>query len=153
MAYSYQEMMFESVQAIQAPLCPFPTFWPKKSKFLKKKKIPGNIIILHWCTKYHSHMIFNSQNVMWMALQVILAICDFQPVFCPKKQNFLKKKKAPGYIIILHRHLKNYNHFMYTSLKMMPTALHVILGQFLPFYSIFASKLKFSKNEKMSKTY
>ena len=33
----------------------------------------------------------------------------------------------------------------------MPTALQVMLGQFLPFYSIFGPKLKFSKNEKMPK--
>ena len=66
---------------------------------------------------------------------------------------FEKKKKTPGYIIILHRHSQNYNHLMYSFLKIMATALQVILGQFLPFYSIFDSKLKFSKNEKMRKTY
>ena len=36
---------------------------------------------------------------------------------------------------------------------MMLTALQVNLGQFLPFYSIFEAKLKFSKNEKMPKSY
>ena len=65
---------------------------------------------------------------------------------------FEQKKKTRGYIIISHLHPKNCNHLMYSSLKMMSTALQVILGQFLPFYSIFGPKLKFSKNEKMPKT-
>ena len=39
---------------------------------IQKIKIPGDIIILHQCTKNHNHMIFNSQNMMWIALQVIL---------------------------------------------------------------------------------
>ena len=62
---------------------------------------------------------------------------------------FEKKKKTLGYIIILQLHPKNHNHLMYSFLKMMPTALQVILGQFLTFYSIFGPKLKFLKNEKM----
>ena len=59
-----------------------------------------------------------------------------------------KEKNTPGYIIILHLHPKNYNHLMYSSLQMIPTALQVILDQFLPFYYIFGPKLKFSKTKK-----
>ena len=65
---------------------------------------------------------------------------------------FEKKKKTLGHIIIPHLHPKNHNHLMYSSLKMIPTALQVILSQFLPFYSIFGLKLKFSKNEKIPET-
>ena len=91
---------------------------------------------------------------MWIALQVILGHFCFLPNLWPKKSKFLKKKKkAPGYIIILLLHPKNHNNLMYSSLKMMPTALQVIPGQFLPFCSIFGPKLKFSKNEKMPETY
>ena len=77
----------------------------------------------------------------------------FTQFLAPKIKIFEKKTKTktPGYIIILHLHPKNHNHLMYSSLKMMPTALQVMLGQFLPFYSIFGPKLKFSKNEKMPK--
>ena len=81
MAYSYQEMMCTSVQAIQTPLCPFHTFWPKKSKFLKNEQMPGDIIILHQCTKNHNHMIFNLQNMMQIALQVILGHLCLLPNF------------------------------------------------------------------------
>ena len=99
-------------------------------------------------------MIFNLQNMIWIALQVILGDLCLLPYFWLRKSKSLKKrKKIPGYIIILHLHLKSHNHLMYSSLQMMPTALQVILGQFLPFYSIFGPKLKFSKNEKMPETY
>ena len=82
------------------------------------------------------------------------AICAFYHIFGPKSQNFWKKrKKTPGYIISLQLHPKNHNHLMYSSLKLMATALQVILGQLLPLYSIFGQKLKFSKKEKMPKTY
>ena len=65
---------------------------------------------------------------------------------------FEKKKKAPGYIIILHLYAKNHNHLMYSSLKMMPTALQVILGQSLLFYSIFGMKITiFQKMKKCLK--
>ena len=66
----------------------------------------------------------------------------FPHFLAQKIKIFEKKKKAPGYIIILHLHPKNHNHLMYSSLKMVPTALQVILGQFLPFYSISGPILK-----------
>ena len=137
------------------PLFAFSTlFGPKNQNFSKIKKIPGDVIILHQCTKNHNHMIFNLQNMMWIALQVILGNLCLLPNFWRKKSKCLKKrKKTPGYIIVLHLHPKNHNHLIYSSLKMMLTALQIILGQFSPFYSIFAPKLKFSKNEKMPKTY
>ena len=67
-----------------------------------------------------------------------------------KVKLFEKNKKTPGYVIILHLHPKiiPQSFDVYSSLKIMLTALQVILGQFLPFYSIFGPKLKFSKNEK-----
>ena len=127
---------------------------PKYQNVWKIKKIPRDIIILHQGTKNHNHMLFNSQNMMWIALQVILGYLCLLPNFWPKKiKMFEKKKKTPGYIIILHLHPKNHNHFMFSSLKMMPTVLQVSLGQFLPFYSIFAPTLKFSKSKEIPKIY
>ena len=101
------------------------------SKILKNKKRYLEIIVIHQCTKNHNYIIFNLQTMMWIALQVILGHFCLLPNFWPRKSNFLKKrKKARGYIIILLLHSKNCNHLMYSSLKMMPTALQVILGQF-----------------------
>ena len=80
----------------------------------------------------------------WCAHQCRL----FRPLFAlstffgPKTQNFWKKKKKThAYILILHLHPKNHNHLMYSSLKMMPTALKAILGQFLPFLLHFWPKI------------
>ena len=99
-------------------------------------------------------MIFNSQSMMRIALHIIMGHLCLLLNFWPKKSKLLKKKKkTPGYIIIPHLHPKNHSHLMYSSLKMIPTTLQVILGQFLPFYSISGPKLKFSKNEKMPETY
>ena len=54
---------------------------------------------------------------MLIALQVILDHLYLLPNFGPKIKIFEKKKKTPGYIIILHLHPKNHNHLMYSSLK------------------------------------
>ena len=82
MAYSYQEMMHTSIHTIYNPLWPFRSVWLKKSKFLKKKVL-ADVIILHQCTK--NHMTFNSQNLMWIALQVILGNLYLLPNFWLKK--------------------------------------------------------------------
>ena len=76
----------------------------------------------------------------------------FTQFLAEKIKMFEKMKKTPGYII-LHLHPKNHNHLMYSSLKMMPTALQVSLGQFLLVYSIFGPTLKFSKNGEIPKIY
>ena len=84
-------------------------------------------------------------------------ISHFRP-FIPDTQflgqiiKIFEKIKTPGYIIFLHLYAKNHNHLMYSSLKMMPTALQVILGQFLLFYSIFGIKITiFQKMKKCLK--
>ena len=43
-----------------ATFCPFPKEQPKESNFLKKEKIPGDIIILQICTKNYDHMVYGS---------------------------------------------------------------------------------------------
>ena len=53
------------------PCLHFPHFLAQKVEIFEKE-IPGDIIILHQCTKNHNHMTFNSQNMMWIELQVVL---------------------------------------------------------------------------------
>ena len=77
----------------------------------------------------------------------------FTQFLTQKIKIFEEKKKSPGHIIILCLHPKNHNNLMYGALKIILIALQVILGQFLPFYSIFGPNLQFLKNEKMPKTY
>ena len=142
---AHQCRLFRPLFVLCTPFC------LKNQNFWKIKKIPGDIIILHQFTKNYNRMICNSQNIMWIALQVILGHLCLLPIFWPKKPKLLKQRKNRREISSLYP--KNHNHLMYSSLKMMPTASQAILGQFLPFYSIFGPKLKFSKIEKMSKTY
>ena len=116
-------------------------FGLKNQNFWKIKELTGEYDV-------------DSHYMMWIALQVILGHLCLLPNFWPQKiKIFEKKKKTPGYIIILHLHPKNHNHLMYSSLKIMPTALQVSLGQFLLVYSIFGPTLKFSKNGEIPKIY
>ena len=41
----------------------YPTNNPKNQNFEKMKKIPGDIIILHKCTKNHDHMLYWSRDM------------------------------------------------------------------------------------------
>ena len=100
----------------------------------------------HQCTKNHDHMISNSQNMMWIALQVILGHLCLLPNFWPKKSTYLKKRKK-------HLDISSFYTCIPKFLKNDAKTLQVILGQFLPFCSIFGRKLKFSKNEKVPETY
>ena len=56
---------------------------------------------------------------IWIVTDKIFFHLDhFLPFYLPndpKNQNVLKKKKAPGDIIILHKCTKNENHMMYGS--------------------------------------
>ena len=52
---------FPEIQRVRCNFC-F-SFWVKKSKLKKKKKkknTPGEIIILHMCTKNYDHMMYGS---------------------------------------------------------------------------------------------
>ena len=87
---------------------------------------------------------------MWIAFWAIYA---FSPIFGPENQNFWQKEKNTWIYHHFNMDPKNHDHLIDSSLKMMPKAWQVSLGQFLSFYSIFDPKLKFSKNEKMPETY
>ena len=84
---AHQYRLFRSLFALST------LFDPKAQNFWKIKEAPGDIIILHQCTKNHNHMIFNSQNMMWIALQVILGHLCLLPNFWPKKSKFSEKRK------------------------------------------------------------
>ena len=98
---------------------------PKNQNFEKMKKALVDIIILHMCTKPHNHML----NCYWdtMSEGCNSFILDYflsfypppSPPIKPKNQKFLKMKKIPGDIIILHRCSKNNGQVMYDSWKMV----------------------------------
>ena len=86
-----------------------------------KKKIPGDIIILHMCTKYYNHMRYSSWDTEWEKL-----VLSFWAIFCPlpyppsyphpqnpENQSFEKMKKTFGDAIILSLCNKNHDKMMY----------------------------------------
>ena len=46
---------------------PQPSSQPKKQNFKKLKKIPGDIIILHMCTKNYDEILYYTNSEIWRA--------------------------------------------------------------------------------------
>ena len=104
-----------------AIFCPFTPSLPEKWKFQKKmKKRPGDIIILHKCTKNHHHMLCWSWDMVCDRCNCYFSFWAFfaLPPNSPKNKNFKKMKKTPKDIIILHMCTINYCHIMYGSWDM-----------------------------------
>ena len=101
--------------------CPFcPPNSPKNQNLIKKKKTPGDIIILHKCTKNRAHMLYCSWDMVRDRCNWYFS---FWAVFCPFtsltawKMKFSKKwkKLLKIYIIILNNCTKNHDHMLYCS--------------------------------------
>ena len=101
--------------------CPFcPPNSPKNQNLIKKKKTPGDIIILHKCTKNRDHMLYCSWDMVRDRCNWYFS---FWAVFCPFtsltawKMKFSKKwkKLLKIYIIILNNCTKNDDHMLYCS--------------------------------------
>ena len=105
---------------------PFGIYYWKtgKIRILKKwKKIAGDNIISHMCTKNHNHMKYCSWDTEWDKF-----VLSFWAIFCPS---------PTGDVIILNLCTTNNDHLMYGSWD-IKCGRHffffVILGYFLPFY-------------------
>ena len=101
--------------------CPFcPPNSPKNQNLIKKKKTPGDIIILHKCTKNRDHMLYCSWDMVRDRCNWYFS---FWAIFCPFtsltawKMKFSKKwkKLLKIYIIILNNCTKNHDHMLYCS--------------------------------------
>ena len=80
-------MVPEILSMMERFLCHFGLFFaflpfnnPKKQNFHKVKKRPGDIIILHKCTKNHDHMLYCSWD---MACERCNCYFSFWAIFCP----------------------------------------------------------------------
>ena len=74
-------------------LANFLSFYPltaQKMKILKMKKNPGDIIILHKCTKSHDHPLYCSGDVAWDGCNCYFS---FWAIFCPFNHLTNWKKK------------------------------------------------------------
>ena len=98
--------------------CPFTYLW----KFQNNEKTPGDIIILHKCTKNHDHILY----CPWDTAHDTCNCCySFWVFFTPftlltaQKTKFQKNEKNPGDIIILHNCTKHYDQMIYGSWDML----------------------------------
>ena len=77
--------------------CPFTSLTAQKMKISKKwKKTPGDIIILHKCTKTHDHTLYCSWDMAGDGCKCCFSFCAiFSPSLrnSPKKENFKKNEK------------------------------------------------------------
>ena len=81
------------------------------------KKLAGDIIILHMCTKNHNHMVYGSWDMECNRenfLSFSTVFCPYTPLTTQKIKIFKKMEKLPGHII-LHRCNINDSHMMYGS--------------------------------------
>ena len=115
---------------------------PKKSEFWKnekKKKIAGDIIILHMCTKNHNHMMYSSWDMQW----------EHFPQQ-PRKLKFWKNEKS----------IWRCHHFKLVQQKPQLNDVFLLkygvwqtfFSHFRPFFALlphyWPQKLKFGKNVK-----
>ena len=100
----------------------YPPNNPKNQNFEKLKKTPGDIIILHKCTKNHDHMLYCSWD---MARDGCNCYFSFWTIFCPftslkaQKIKILKKSKEDLEISSFYMCTKNYDQMMYSSWDMV----------------------------------
>ena len=105
----------------------------------KKKKTPGDIIILHQCIKNLNVMIYSFWDIECDRMKLVI-YGHFLPFLYPPKnsktEHFEKNEKiAADIIIILHMWTK------FTIIQFMVPEIQIetgktFLGQFLPFYPL-----------------
>ena len=121
---------------------PFGIYWwtlknLKNQTFEKMKKIAGDIIILHMCTKNHNHMRYSSWDKEWD--KIFLSIWAIFSAPLPnntENQNFEKLKKSSGEVTILNLWNKKHDQIMY-AYSDMECAIFCHLRPFftlLPYY-------------------
>ena len=94
-----------------------PHYWPKKLKFGKNVKKPGDIILVHMCTINEDHMIYGSWDIRH----------DWQMEIPVSHRD----------IIILQMSIKNHDHMLYCSWDIVHDDCNCFFLEgwhFLPFY-------------------
>ena len=90
----------------------YPPNNPENQNFDKMKKIVGDDIILHMCTKNPNHTKYGSwdtESDRQFFLSFWAIFVPFYPTNNLENQNFEKMKKTPGTIIILHMCTKHHD--------------------------------------------
>ena len=125
----YMEHDWENFFVILDYFLPFyPTNNPKNRNFEKMKNPPGDIIILHKCTKNNDHILYCSWDMavtdvicfsFWAILLPFYLPPPSHSLTAQKIKIFQKMKKTSGDIIILHMCTKNYDQIMHISWNMV----------------------------------
>ena len=104
--------------AIVCPFTPLTTRKIKNDKKWKKKKNPGDIIILHKCTKNHDHILYCFSD-MAREGSFWTAYWPFTPPLMVQRFKFSKKWKKHLKISSFYACVpKNYDHIMYSFWNM-----------------------------------
>ena len=100
------------IKDVIAVFCPFTSLTTQKIKILEKlKKIPGDIIILHKCTKNHDHMLYCSWDTACGGCNYF----SLWAIFCPFTLRTAQKIKI---LQKWHKCTKNHDHMLYCSWDM-----------------------------------
>ena len=117
----------------------------------KLKKILGDIIILHKCTKNHDHMLPCSWDMVHDACDCYFSFCAIFFPFTPltvQKWKISTTKKGKN-LWRYHHFIKNHDHILYCSWDMM----HDTRNCYFSFWAIFCSftPIRAQKNENFNK--
>ena len=127
----------------------------KNQTFEKMKKIAGDIIIFHMCTKNHNHLMYSSWDTKWDRIFFVILghFCPFNslPPNNRENQNFEETKKAFGDVIILNLCNKKHDHMMYAYSDMECNRQFFVIFALLPQY--WTWKFKFQNNVKNTRKY
>ena len=100
---------------------------------MKKKKLPGNIILLHLCTTSDDHMMYDSWDIEHDRRFIILGhFLPFYPTNNLKNKNHEKMKNTPRDFTHVYHKLKSYVACFLRYWVWKTIFCH--LGPFLPFY-------------------
>ena len=139
--------------SLWATICPF-TYQnnPEKQNFDTRKKMPGDIIILHMCTINDDHMMSGSRD-----MKCNRTFCHYRP-FLPiyptnnsKNQNFQKMKTKQLEISSFYTSVPKIMTICYTvpEIWCMTDVIFILhTALFLPFFALKTRKIKFLKIRK-----
>ena len=133
-------------------------FWPftnltaQKMKISQNwKKAPGDITLVHKCTKYHNHRLYCSWDMVCAGCNCYFSLWTTFYPFTPLTARKMKISKNWKKYLEISSSYTNVPKIMiigYTvpEIWWMMDVIIIFLGYFLPFYPTNSGKLKMSKN-------
>ena len=125
--------------------CPVTPWQPKKSKFWKT---PGNIIILHKCTKNHNHILYCSLDMAHNRFNCYFSFWAFFSLFTSLTAQKIKIKKIWKKLLEIYYHFtivyQDHDHMLYCSWDMVHHRCNYFSfwAIFCPFTPLTARKIK-----------